>query len=101
MTVNFKKSDFKQADYFSNTDCPIARAVRREITSTKDDDVQVGGRTVTVNSQQAPAQVLQIGEVRLNGSLLNSKGLGTRTLSHIHHAIRFKHFKTCTVELMP
>lgn len=95
-TLLFKKGDFKLADFFNPQECPIHRALRREYP---DSAILVGGKTITVSDQDS-TQRFQIGEVRMNGSLMSLRGLSTPVLSHIHNAIRWKHFKNAGVELV-
>lgn len=96
LTIPFKKGDFKQANFYNNYDCPIHRALRREFPNAS---IAVGGKTVTMINEAGAKERLQIGEMRMNGALMNPKGLGTRTLENIHLAIRYKHFKEATIAL--
>lgn len=94
-TVLFKKSDFKQADFFNPSDCPINRALRRCYPNA---EIIVGGKTATVTDERGISR-FDIGETRMNGSLIGPRGLSVQILSHIHNAIRYKHFKHAGVEL--
>jgi hypothetical protein len=91
-TVLMKKGDFKKADYWNAYDCPLYRALRRCHPDAK---IAVGGNTVTVDNEK-----FKIGEFRMNGLLMSPESFGTMVLSHVHHAIRYKHFLSAGITLI-
>jgi len=96
-TILFKKADFKQSNFFNPYDCPIARALRREYPGAE--RITVGGKTITIIKEDSTVERFSIGELRMNGALMSPRGLSTPVLSHIHQAIRYKHFLHAGVEL--